>query len=595
MRKATPNGDAMPFLEIALRNSKRRFRVIPLRGKEAFLKRWPELATTDEAQIREWAVKFPDYNCGVAGGSDVIILDSDRVSRLKELCGDSWVDWFHTYSVSSGRLDRAHYYFLATPEVLEFGNRKHEEPGIKGNIFEIKGRGTQATAEGSTHPDTGGTYAVVQDLPLIPFPLELLALLREMWQKSNPTGKREWNLPVHDSEGRDDFLISQAGRLRNAGASEAVIRAHLDEINSDPAIMADPKSEEDLDRIARSAARYDVPAPPPEVIIGSALKHEEKIVTDWRSRYHTKDDALNAPPISFLIDGFLQREGVTAIAGPVRERKSLIALNVAHALVTGEPLFDHFKVVKKPSRVLYLCPEVSLGPFTDRVKKIGLLDYVGETFFYRTLSADGTVKLSELDEELPGSVVFLDTAIRFLEGKENDSGDVRKFADGVFDLLRGGAESVVMLHHSPKESGEFMTLENAMRGSGDMGAFLACCWGTRLQDPTKPYESASFLSNLKQRDFESRDFEVTSGPDCRLHIVGDPTTREVSLASRKGNKANKDGKDDAAEAVIRAHANTPIRKLQEELAALGIKRGTTWIGNARARILGTGVTCGEVA
>src|SRR5271166_1749657 len=102
--------------------------------------------------------------------------------------------------------------------------------------------------------------------------------------------------------------------------------------------------------------------------------------------FHTREEAMNAPPISFLIEGFLQREAVTAIAGPVRERKSLVALNVAHALVTGEKLFDHFEVVKRPKQVLYLCPEVSLGPFTDRVKKIGLLDYVERGFFYRTLS-----------------------------------------------------------------------------------------------------------------------------------------------------------------------------------------------------------------
>ena len=101
---------------------------------------------------------------------------------------------------------------------------------------------------------------------------------------------------------------------------------------------------------------------------------------------------------------FLQREGVTAVAGPVRERKSLIALNVCHALLTGEKLFDYFEVVKKPERVLYLCPEVSLGPFTDRLKKIGLMDYVGETLFYRTLSAEGTLRLDDpaLQAALPG-------------------------------------------------------------------------------------------------------------------------------------------------------------------------------------------------
>jgi len=287
--------------------------------------------------------------------------------------------------------------------------------------------------------------------------------------------------------------------------------------------------------------------------------------------------------------------GVTAIAAPVRERKSLIALNIVHALLAGEKLFDHFEVVRKPDRVLYLCPEVSLGPFTDRIKKIGLMDYVGQTFFYRTLSADGHLSLAspELHQALPGSVVVLDTAIRFLEGDENSSQDVRAFADSIFCLLRDGAEAVILLHHSPKNNGDTMTLENAMRGSGDMGAFLACCWGTRLQDPNKPYESASFLSNLKQRDFQSQDFEVTCAEDCRMRVVGDPSMRAVTLQPRKGNKGNKDGKDDAAEAVIKANPGMPIRKLQDIMSAFGIQRGTTWIGRVRARINGTGVTVSE--
>ncbi len=302
--------------------------------------------------------------------------------------------------------------------------------------------------------------------------------------------------------------------------------------------------------------------------------------------FHTQAEAMHAPPVTFLIKDFLQCEGVTAVAGPVRERKSLIALNIAHALVTAEKLFDHFEVVKQPKRVLYLCPEVSLGPFTDRVKKIGLLDYVGTSFFYRTLSADGTLSLKDetLQMALPDSVVFLDTAIRFLEGDENSSKDVRAFADTIFSLLKLGAEAVVILHHSPKGIGDTMTLENAMRGSGDMGAFLACCWGTRLQDPEHPYRSTSYLDNLKQRDFESKPFELTCGEDCRMHMVADPTTANVTLASRRGNKGNKDGKDNAAEAFIRANLALSARDLEGQLAALGITRRKTWIAKVQARI-----------
>jgi hypothetical protein len=302
--------------------------------------------------------------------------------------------------------------------------------------------------------------------------------------------------------------------------------------------------------------------------------------------FHSKAEFENAPPVTFLIKDFLQCEGATALAAPVRERKSIIALNMAHALCTGEKLFDYFEVVKQPDCVLYLCPEVSLGPFKDRVEKIGLMDYVGSRFFVRTMSSEGHLDLADPDflDMVPGSVIFLDTAIRFLKGDENSSEAVRAFADTLFALLKAGALAIIVIHHSPKDSGDYMTLENAMRGSGDMGAFLTACWGTKLQDPSSPYTSTSFLSNLKQRDFESKDFEVTCGPDLRMHIVGNPATRFVSLTSRKGKPANKDGFDDAAETAIRANMDMPIRKLQEHIAGLGINRGTTWIAKARARL-----------
>jgi len=307
--------------------------------------------------------------------------------------------------------------------------------------------------------------------------------------------------------------------------------------------------------------------------------------------FHSKEETLHAPPISFLIEGFLQRDGATAIAGPVGGRKTLIALNVAHALVTGEPLFDRFKVTQKPALVIYLCPEVSLTPFADRLKRIGLQDYVGTSFLFRTLSAEGTLKLSDpaLQEYLPGSVVILDTAIRFLEGDENSSTEMRVFAEEVFSLLRKGADAVVLLHHSPKGSGKdnAITLDNCMRGSGELAAFLTACWGTRLQDPDNPYESASYLVNVKQRDFESAPFEVTSGPDCRLHFVGDGS-EPVRLASRS-NPANRDGKEEAAIQFMRDNPKLSLRKVVDGLKALGIKRGMTWVRQKRSEIRGTGV------
>jgi hypothetical protein len=328
-------------------------------------------------------------------------------------------------------------------------------------------------------------------------------------------------------------------------------------------------------------------------------KADEELWGEWLPEwsyngvFHTQAEARHAPPVSFLIKGFLQCEGVTAIAGPVRERKSLIALNMAHALLTGKKLFDHFEVVKKPKRVIYLCPEMALGPFTARVKSMGLIPYVGSTFLYRTLSADGTFGLDNdtFKMAVPDSVVFLDTAIRFLEGDENSSKDVRAFADTIFSLLKLGAEAVVILHHSPKATGDKMTLENAMRGSGDMGAFLSCCWGTRLQNPSDPYKSASYLENLKQRDFESTPLEVTCGEDCRMRVVGQcspssgvTASAPATLKPRRAFAGNKDGKDPEAIAFIKANPALTSRDIVAKLAELGIKRGRTWAQDRRAEL-----------
>jgi hypothetical protein len=576
------------LLDTALDLARRGFHVLPLvaRNKMPIFPGGYKLGTTDADQLRLWWTKNPEANIGIATGeSNLLVMDNDH--GLRDY--DDFITWRDrnglppTYTVRSGRRPEFGVQMYYRGHVTTQGRKTWKLDGCTGDF---KSDGGLVVHPPSIHPDSGEAYEVLLDLPIADRPDILLEL---------PTADGEEKSGQANDEGliecnRNDDMCSFIGKIRSQidQLSEATCLEICCHRNDQYA--KGPLPEDELTEILRKQYRlYPNVGPGPVVTIGSS---QPKPATDWRSRYHTREDAVNAPPISFLIDGFLQREGVTAIAGPVRERKSLIALNVAHALVTGEKLFGHFEVVKMPERVLYLCPEVSLGPFTDRVKRIGLMDYVGENFFYRTLSAEGTVKLSELNEELPGSVVFLDTAIRFLEGKENDSSDVRKFADGIFALLRSGAESVVMLHHSPKEGRDVMTLENAMRGSGDLGAFLACCWGTRLQDQANPYQSASFLSNLKQRDFESKDFEVTCGPDCRLHIVGDPSVTVAKLKPRKGNTANRDGNDDAAEVFIRANLTLPIRKIQEQLAALGIERGTTWISKARSRVTGSGVISG---
>lgn len=620
------------FLEIALPLAERGFRVLPLIPKQK--RPLPmagdadhfDAATTDAQQIASWSKQEPNANVGISPDEIFCFLETDSESDLKEACKDLPPEVWDTARVSA-RDNRSYYIFRQTMRTKRAGNMTATREG-KENLFEFKQHRVLVTGPGSIHPKTNAPYAVEwRNIPAMPD--VLLNRLCDLYGTPKVTNSGEMSENVkRETALLDSFLaryeVATTGDWFNKGKSwyRPVECPWLDQHEnsnqgSSTCVVYTEGGGYGFDCKHRCAGkgwkefraelesrfpdrRFSFVCGEPDAVAVLGEVTEENAPHDWRDLFHSKQEALNAPPVTFLIKGFLQSEGVTAIAAPVRERKSLIALNIVHALLTGEKLFDHFDVLKKPARVLYLCPEVSLGPFTDRLKKIGLMGFVANTLFYRTLSKDGHLKLDDaaLMPALRGSVVILDTAIRFLEGDENSSKDVRAFADDIFSLLRGGAEAVIMLHHSPKDMGDVMTLESAMRGSGDMGALLACCWGTRLQDPQHPYESASYLENLKQRDFESNPFEVTCDPDCRMRVVGDPSTDTPRLKTRRGNPGNKDGKDAAAEAFIRANLAMSARDLENHLAALDISRGKTWIAKTRSRLgaeMGkSGVTVGEV-
>ncbi len=542
-------------------------------------------ASNDEAQIRTWWAAKPDANVAIAcGPSGLSVLDCDHGSRTEQ-DARAWMQRANlpeTYTVHTGRRTSKDgspeygvqlYYTDTMPSVGEFA--------LGGGTGQVKSRGGYVMAAGSIHPDSGEAYELMTDAPIASLPDVVRSLKTE-------------HKPVDDdgqsiSENRNIRLTSIAGKLRNAGLSATALELALLQVNADRCVP--PLDDEEVQRIAESVSRYALPQPDLEVTIGGKSAVPNSPV-DWRAHYHTFEQMENTPPPVFLIEDFLLYESITAMAAPVGQRKSLVALNVAHALCTGEPLFDRFRVTTRPSRVLYLCPEMGIRSFTDRVRKIGLMPHVGKTLFCRTMSMEDELPLSDLvPEELDGAVVIVDTAVRFLIGDENSSEHMRAFAREVFRLSKEGhAAAVLLLHHSAKGTKESpeLTLENAMRGSGELGAFVTCCWATRLQDPEHPYESASFLANVKPRDFDARPFEVTGSPDCRLHFVGDGSAPAVLVKGQGGNRANKDGQDEAARAIIKANLTKTVREIKAALSDAGIKRSDGWISMRRGDIKGTG-------
>jgi hypothetical protein len=287
---------------------------------------------------------------------------------------------------------------------------------------------------------------------------------------------------------------------------------------------------------------------------------------EWRQMFHTREDIENAPDPEYLIHGFLQEESITGLIGPARARKSIVVLNVIHSLLTGEKLFGHFEVTSRPERVVYLCPESGMKSLGRRVRNLGLARYLGESFFMTSMNSE-LVELEDprLREAVRDSVLVIDTAIRFFNGDENSSQDMKVFGEQCQLLIRGGVRAIVLLHHTAKR-GETLTLESG-RGSGDFGGFLTCCWGTTLDDYEDAYNSHSLMTCVKQRDFRADNFKAApSGneDDFFLQYVEGSNNARVQLgAKEKAGKAK-------AVAFVRANLAMTGEELSKALAEMGI-------------------------
>lgn len=284
---------------------------------------------------------------------------------------------------------------------------------------------------------------------------------------------------------------------------------------------------------------------------------------NWRSIFHTVEEFENAPPLRFAIGGFLQEAGVTLIGGLAGHGKTIIMLGMAKALLEGRPLFGYepFSISRPAQRVLYLIPESSLGPFWSRIKLFHLREHVcNDRLLVRTLSSREQVSLKDprLLKAAEGADVFLDTAVRFMDGSENDVENARPFADTLFQLLSAGARSIIGAHHAPKgfEGQDFMTLENILRGSGDIGAMLCCAWGVRQIDAGR---NQLYIQNNKPRDFQPCEPFILEGRphldiDGQFRMIAEPghagELREHLPRREKGGRPVTDGKDEKLSQVV---------------------------------------------
>jgi hypothetical protein len=299
------------------------------------------------------------------------------------------------------------------------------------------------------------------------------------------------------------------------------------------------------------------------------------VSTGWKGRFHTIEELPDGEPQT-PICGILP-EGVTFIGGSSGVGKTWFALAMARALIQKGKFLGVWDV-KESMNVLYLCPEMNARTFGRRAKRFGI---GGERFRCMTISDGAALELTDrvlraaIQELKP--VVFLDTAIRFSSAEDENSAthNARGLAREVFALIYAGSPAVVCLHHRAKDAAkaEELTLENTLRGSGDLGAIADAVYGLQYDrgDGSATYlKESKRLVRLRVRCVKSRDFR--SPEDFRIQL--EPYLDEIGdLAYITDDEPNGPAETEV-EKLSRAIAENPT-------ATKIVLQGLTGIGRNR--------------
>jgi len=447
---------------------------------------WEQIATNDLDTALRLAKQDPFANVMLVGKKDGIWgLDDDAglVEEYEKTHGP--LKTYTTRTVSGGR----HFIFRQNAASWEMGNVSVTDEE-KRELLSARVDDRYVIAAGSwAYPNNDKTKPLTQYTAINPAatfevaPQSLLDFIKAKdaeWKAKKSKSATNPGVSQQVMEGgRNNYLTSRAGVLRNAGAGFDSILAELSRWNETECVPPLPKSE--VEAIANSVAKYKEGPPPLRLSTLDAAAPVD--VSDWRSQFRSVGE-MDDGPIVEVIKGVLQ-EGICFLGASPSDGKTLVSLAMAKAISTGQPLFGLSQfAVKEPRTVIYLIPESRDRAFRKRCEAFRIPNDKTK-FMARTVSLGPTLQLDDpillQAVKETKAVVFLDTAVRFMKGAdENSAAQNRLLVNDVINLLANGAVCVVLAHHATKASpNEPMTQENMLRGTSDFAAMCDQIYGIR--------------------------------------------------------------------------------------------------------------------
>jgi hypothetical protein len=305
------------------------------------------------------------------------------------------------------------------------------------------------------------------------------------------------------------FLVTRAGKLRESGLTLAEIEPILLRMAQEECEL--PLDDNKIRQVARSMKSYEQGQDKSLLLTQGIDSQPAEITPELLDKEFPAYDGKEPDGLPMLIEGFMPK-GVGFFGSLSGTGKTWSGLSIAKALTSGQPLWGVFSLKRKVA-VLYLIPEASDASFKRRLAKMRIAQ--DKTLFrYRTITQGITRPLSDpitvaMIQQLSVKhdvLVIVDTAVRFFRGGDENAAKENNLVQDS-DMLRSIGANVLFLHHSPKATKDAaeLTLENALRGTGDFGAMADFVYAFRRDE--KMFAQGEGPEEIEVVCVKPRDFE----------------------------------------------------------------------------------------
>jgi len=545
--------------------------VLPVRpgSKVPHIDRWQERATSDVHTVRDWWQQWPKGGIGIhCGKSGLAVIDVDPRNGGKETIDAMQVErgllWDQDCAIARTGGGGWHYVFSA-PEGVRL-------PAKLGPGVDLLSGDRYFIVEPTSHPVTGKAYSWDGPHPINMPPLPPLP---EAWWTSDdaPTGTSPdvWE-PLADL-GPDHLEDTPVNRKRVKSALDAlsadvdypewrdIVFSVLSTGIADAAELAREWSEgsdrfEDrafdvLVRSFREERRHGGALIGPGSLFRAAKEagwtdpKKSERASGKRFEVVPAHAFAEAGPVSWLVQGLLQRDGLGVIFGESGSGKSFLALDLSTAIASGQ---EWRGLSVEAGRVVYIAAE-GAGGFRKRLQATADAQTIPLEGLPLGVIADAPNFLTDDDKAIADAVsaaggavlITIDTLAAVTPGGNENSGEDMGEVIARCKRLQSETGAFVMLvHHSGKDASRGARGWSGLRAAVDVEIEVTRNGEDRLARVSKQKDGedgGQFPFRLRTVDLGT-DADGNPVTSCVVEHVDNVPTTEVDRKPKKPKGKN---------------------------------------------------------